>query len=208
MSVLSTGLHADQPQRERLVQLKGRASVEQRARVVVPKHFRRDVEMKFVDEPGFQQREAKAPSAFAQHVGAARFLTQVFKDLYKILAAFPAVKASDADAAFAELGCAGRGGSGRRGEENRLRGAFLEQQQGIGRGHARGNGHGQRLAFDRIIKPCGQQWIIGMERVAADEDRASGPSHVGAEFVHLMAGRFSGDPAGMPSSVMASFSMT
>lgn len=85
------------------------------------------MEMKFVDEPGFQQREAKAPSAFAQHVGAARFLTQVFKDLYKILAAFPAVKASDADAAFAELGCAGRGGSGRRGEENRLRGAFLYQ---------------------------------------------------------------------------------
>lgn len=39
-----------------------------------------------------------------------------------------------------------------------------------------------------------------MERVAADEDRASGPSHVGAEFVHLMAGRFSGDPAGMPGT--------
>ena len=39
-----------------------------------------------------------------------------------------------------------------------------------------------------------------MERVAADEDRASGPSHVGAEFVHLMAGRFSGDPAGMPGA--------
>ena len=71
--------------------------------------------------------EHVTPEAIAQHVGTARFLTQVFKDLYKILAAFPAVKASDADAALAELGCAGRGGSGRRGEENRLRGAFLEQ---------------------------------------------------------------------------------
>ena len=59
--------------------------------------------MEFIDEPGFQQGEAKAPPAFAQHVGAARFLTQVFKDLHKILAAFPAVKAQDADAALAEL---------------------------------------------------------------------------------------------------------
>ena len=41
------------------------------------------------------------------------------------------------DAALAELRRARCGGPGRRGEENRFRGAFLEQQQRVGRGHAR-----------------------------------------------------------------------
>ena len=138
--------------------------------------------------------------SYSQDVWAARFLTQVFKDLHKILAAFPAVKAQDADAALAELRRARRGCPGRRGEENRFRGAFLEQQQRVGRGHARGNGYRQRLAFDRPVKPCGQQRVVGMERIAADEDGAPGPPHIGAEFMHLTAGRFSGNPAGMPGA--------
>ena len=39
-----------------------------------------------------------------------------------------------------------------------------------------------------------------MERIAADEDGTPGPPHIGAEFMHLTAGRFSGNPAGMPGA--------